>query len=98
MALQLNLADTNVGLPAPEAYARIAALSFDTMTGLVRVAVDIHASLAARVAGKNPIGGGTYEGIVGLDMPTLDADIPGIRSVIYTWLKTLPAFAGAIDV
>ena len=98
MALQLSLADTNVGVPAPEAYARIVAFQFNANTGEVTVAVDIHANDAARLAEKAPVAGGVYSGVVGTDMPSLDDEIPGVRSALYDWLKTLPVFAGALDV
>lgn len=98
MALQLNLADTNVGVPAPEAYARIVSLNFDVRMNLVHVAVDIYFDQAMREAGKSPVSGGVYTGTVGVDMPSLDDTIPGVRAALYAWLKTLPAFAGATDV
>lgn len=98
MALQLNMPDTNIGLAVPEAYARIISLSFNARTGAVQVYVDIYASGTARQSGKAPVGGGIYEGKVGVDFPSLDDTIPGIRAVVYAWLKTLPAFSGAIDV
>jgi hypothetical protein len=99
MALQLDLADTNVGVPAPTAYARIVGVSFNTTNGLVEIRVDIFASAAARQEGKNPVGGGVYIGTVGLNMPNLDDALPnGIRAVLYAWLKTLPDFQGALDV
>jgi hypothetical protein len=101
MALQLNLtADkTAVGLAAPEAYARIVQLSFDTRTGQVTLHVDIHADAAARNAAKAPVAGGVYRGITGIDMPNIDEALAlGVRSSLYTWLKTLPDFTGAVDV
>jgi len=100
MALQLNLtADkTAVGMAAPEAYARIVYLTFDTKTGRVQLSVDVHANQQAREDGKAPISGGVYTGVVGVDMPNIDDTIPGIRAALYDWLKTLPDFAGSIDV
>jgi hypothetical protein len=101
MALQLNLtADkTAVGLAAPEAYARIVHLAFDTKTGQVTLAVDVHADAASRAASKSPVTGGIYRGITGVDMPNIDEALAsGVRSSLYTWLKTLPDFAGAVDV
>jgi hypothetical protein len=65
MALTLALAETNVGLPAPEAYARIVAFSYDVLSNRVQVAVNVYANAAARLAGKAPIGGGVFEGTVG---------------------------------
>jgi hypothetical protein len=100
MALQLNLTSdkTAVGVACPAAYARIVQLQFDTKTGKVDVAVDIHADKASRDAGKSPVSGGVYSGVVGKDMPNLDDSIPGVRSALYAYLKTLPDFAGAVDV
>jgi hypothetical protein len=100
MALQLALTaeQNNVGVVAPEAYARIVQLTFDTKTGKVSVAVDVHYDLAARTAGKSSITGNVYSGVTGVDMANIDDTIAGVRSVLYTWLKTLPDFAGAIDV
>jgi hypothetical protein len=98
MALQLNLADTLIGLPAPEAYARISFLTFDTRTGEVVVHIETHATAAARTAGKTPVGMSTYRGKVGVDLPNLDDTISGVRAVIYAWLKSLPDFVGAVDV
>lgn len=98
MALKLNLTETNVGLPAPEAYAKIASLNYNARTGEVHVYVDIFASAEARTAEKNPIGGGVYKGTVGVNMPSLDSNIPGLRAAVYSWLKTLPAFTEAKDV
>ena len=101
MALQLNLtADkTAVGVAAAEAYARIVQLNFDTKTGKVTLSVDIHYDQAARAANKAPISGGVYSGHAGIDMPSIDVALAeGVRSTLYTWLKTQPDFAGAVDV
>lgn len=100
MALQLNLAadKTAVGVAAPEAYARIVQLLFNTKTGQVQVWVDVHATLQARTDNRSPIAGGVYGGVVGVDMPNIDDNIPGIRAALYTWLKTQPFFEGAVDV
>jgi hypothetical protein len=100
MALQIDLSaeKSNTGVAAPTAYARIVQLAFDTRTGQVSLAVDVHATQQTRTDGKSPVYGGIYSGIVGTDMPNLDDTIPGVRAVLYTWLKTLPDFAGAIDV
>lgn len=100
MALQLNLTDSDVGIAAAEAYARIVFLTYDTKTGRVQLSVDIYVDQAAREAGKNPISGGVYGGTVGVDMPSLDEALAtGVRAALYTWLKAaIPLFNGAIDV
>jgi hypothetical protein len=100
MALQLDLpsSKTTTGVAAPEAYARIVQFVYDARANRVTCYVDTHASQATREAGKSPVAGGAYAGIVGVDMPNLDASIAGVRTELYTWLKTLPDFAGATDV
>ena len=98
MALTLNLPETNVGLPAPEAYARIVAFQYDVLTNKVQVAVNVYANQAARLAGKAPIAGGVFDGVVGVDFPTLDTALEqGVRSALYSWLKTQPVFITATD-
>lgn len=98
MALTLALAETNVGLPATEAYARIVAFSYDVLSNRVQVAVNVYANQAARLSGKAPIGGGVFEGTVGVDFPTLDVALAqGVRNALYTWLKTQAAFVTATD-
>jgi hypothetical protein len=89
MAIQVNLTDTDVGLPAPKAYARVTGISCDFTNGQVHVSVNIFAnSAAAKDAEKNPVGGGLYKFKVS-DHET--------RDLIYKLLKTLPEFADAID-
>ena len=99
MALQMDLQETNIGVPAPQAYVRIVAYSYDAQSNNVQVAVNIYASEAARRAGKTPIGGGIYSGVVGVSFPSLDEPISsGVRGALYSWLKTQPAFLAAVDV
>ncbi len=99
MALQIALTETNVGMPAPEAYAKIAAFHYDAAANRLECFVNIYASVAARQAGKAPIDGGVFTGTPGSDsVPSLDGDTAGARAELYTWLKTLPKFAGATDV
>lgn len=99
MALQISLADCNVGIPCPQAYATIAHLSFDANSNVVQVAVNIYANQAAFAAGKTPVGGGVYSGAAGTDIPLLTQSLPnGVLGTLYTWLLTLPDFAGATQV
>jgi len=98
MALQIELNDSNVGIPALQAYARVSALHYDVASNRVDVYVDIFATESTRQAGKSPIDGGVFSGQPGVDMPVLDNTIPGLRAAVYAWLKTLPKFAGAVDV
>lgn len=97
MALQINLPDTNVGLPAPAAYARIVGVQVDVLRAKVHVAVNVYATRDARLAERNPVAGGVYEadfGPAGVDPDGSD----GLRTNAYSYLKSLPDFAGAQDV
>lgn len=108
MALQLNLPKekTTVKLAAPTAYARIVQVLYNADTGAIEVAINIYADAdaAARPApGRSPesapIGGGVIAGVVGQKgLPNIDDTMPGMRAVLYGWLKTLPEFAGSKDV
>ena len=101
MALQINLptAKTRVGVAAPQAYARINNLNYDTYSGTVELRVDAYFDNAARTARKSPVASFRFTGTVGKDLPSLDAALgAGVRGVLYTWLKTKPEFSGAIDV
>lgn len=93
MALVFALTETNVGVAAPQAYAKIVAFRSNYLQGNSEVAVDIFFDAAARTAGKSPVDGGVY-------VVPADAGIPAdpTRADLYAWLKTLPKFAGAVDV
>ena len=99
MALQINLPDTNVGLPAPEAYARIVGMNIDILGDKLQVAVNVYANKAARDTGKAPVGGGVFETkLSDAASPVLDENNAGIRAACYAWLKSQPTFAGSQDV
>jgi hypothetical protein len=53
---------------------------------------------AGTVLPESPNGrhGGGYRGI-SLTLPSLDEINDGVRNTLYTWLKTLPDYAGAVD-
>lgn len=101
MALQISLPKerTNVRLAAPAAYARIVQVLLDADTKRVKVAVNVYGNVdaAARPAPdqpplSSPVNGNVFEGNLG-------KEIAGYTlGELYTWLKTLPDFAGALDV
>jgi hypothetical protein len=95
MALQISLdSDTSPnGNASPSAYVRIVLFTFDIKTDMYFCVLEFHHNAAARQNGKNPIKGASYH-IDGAAIP----DTGGIRNNLYTYLKTLPEFAGAIDV
>lgn len=100
MALQLNLADSTVGLAAPSAYAKITGMIFDAPTNRIEVQVAIYASAEARHTEKAPMERKTIIGTVGYSPGCLDLETAlaeGWRAAIYAWLKTQPYFSGALD-
>lgn len=97
MALQINITDSRVGLPAPEAYARIVGVNIDIEKGEAHVAVHVFANRAAANANKAPIDGASFRAELG--PAGIDIDMPnGLRFNAYTFLKTLPAFSASQDV
>jgi hypothetical protein len=99
MALKLKLSDTDFGISAQAAYAKVTMFTFNAVMGWVEAQVAIYANAKARTDGKSPISVRNYRGVVGQDgLPDLDSDIKGVRAAIYTWLKTLPDFVDASDV
>lgn len=95
MALQVSLTaeQSGIGTAIPEAYARIVAIQYSVQDGKVLFAVEYHWNVAARQTPLRPIGGQTFS----VDNFDFAADV-AIKRALYDYLKTLPAFAGAIDV
>jgi hypothetical protein len=87
MALQLSLATSSVGIAFPTAYVRVTTVSGDK--NQANVMVEIYATEAARQAGARPIETRFHT----LPMP---ATMP-LYPTIYTALKALPEYAGAVD-
>lgn len=89
MALQINLSESNVGPAFSEAYARVN--FFRGTKDDLLVLVYFYADAAARLANKDPVSRKEYQ--------LVTEDLDGkFMSVIYTALKQLPDFDGAIDV
>lgn len=91
MALKLNLESSPIGVPVPEAYARITNL--DGHLGALLVLVEIHATADARqgrAQGVQPIERRRHE----VDPSTLSGPL---GQALYNHLKTLPEYAGAVD-
>jgi hypothetical protein len=90
MALKLNLASTQFGVPAPEAYARIT--NFYGTKDQIQVQVAIYYNESARHGTFSSVKENAhYIGIA--DLPT-DVDF---ITAIYTVLKTFSDYAGAED-
>jgi hypothetical protein len=89
MALQMALGDSAVGFNFPEAYARVSIFRGDKNTLLFNV--NWYADAAARAADKQTILEKEYQ----TETPALSGDLV---PALYEYLKTLPEFAGALDV
>ena len=87
MALQNDFVDDNKGLTIANAYVKIG--NFNGNKDNVRFDIEVFVNSQARLAGKQPIGLFMFE------IPYQDS--MSIAS-LYTYLKTLPEFANAIDV
>lgn len=87
MALQTTFASEQNGLVVNGAYSRVQ--RFHGTKDTVRLDVETFVSHQARLEGKQPIAFNNYE----TSLPTGD-----IMPALYNYLKTLPEFAGAIDV
>jgi hypothetical protein len=96
MAIQVDLKDVTMGGPAPTAYVRIN--SFYRIDNVLHVHLGIHASAEARSSSQQPIWAGDKLCTIPTDMAEYGDDMAGIFSKLYVWLKTLPEFAGAIDI
>jgi len=91
MALQINLASTQFGAPAPQAYARVT--NFFGNKDNIQVQVSVHFSKDARDSNLSPVREDQH--YIGL------ADLAGkgeLMTAIYTVLKTMSPYQGATDV
>lgn len=93
MALKMALSDSDIGAAFPEAYIRIA--TGRTVKDRASMQVDYYADEAARIAEKTLVQQRFYDvEIAALDIQA--GEHP--HAPYYRHLKTLPEFAGAIDV
>jgi hypothetical protein len=91
MALQLNLPQTQFGVPAPQAYARIT--NFFGNKENIQVQFSVHFSKDARDSNLSPVREDAH--YIGL------ADLAGkgeLMTAIYEVLKTMSQYQGATDV
>ena len=88
MALKLNLESTQFGVPAPQAYAKIT--NFYGNKDQIQVQVAVYFDQAARENNMNTV----LEHAHYIQMSDLTGDI---ISAIYSVLKTLPQYEGAVD-
>jgi hypothetical protein len=89
MALKLNLASTQFGVPAPQAYARIT--NFFGTKDQIQVQVAVYYNEAARQSNMATV----KENAHYIAIEDLDGDI---IPAIYEVLKTLSDYKNAVDV
>jgi len=88
MALILNLESTQFGVPAPQAYAKI--ISFHGNKDQIQAHIAVYFDQSARKNNMNTI----LEHAHYIPMSDLTGDI---IPAIYSVLKTLPQYEGAVD-
>jgi hypothetical protein len=87
MAIQFAIDESPVGIPCPTAYGKIRTFVGDR--DKVTITLDTYADAAARKANNQPVATGIY---VMQPVP-----LGGLFTAMYTFLKTLPIFSGALD-
>lgn len=95
MALQVSLSqeESGIGVQIPAAYARIVGIQWSVQDEKLFFGVEYHWDSAARKENLRPIGGQMFAA-EGFDF----SQDSGIKRMLYTYLKTLPAFKDAADV
>lgn len=89
MALQMTLQESDVGYSFAEAYAKVGVFRGDK--DITLFVVSWYANAAARLAGKKEVLQKEYSATT--------SELTGdFVPALYTYLKTLPEFAGALDV
>lgn len=94
MAIQVAYQDPGSRLNLPVAYVRVLAIHIDALAATIEVKLGIYPDAASRAAGGTPLL--TYSG-----WPPFSAITGGPIDIVaasYGFVKTLPVFAGAIDV
>lgn len=101
MALQQAYEDTSTGVSCPDGYYRVDAVCVRTKPADAQVLVGVYKDAQARQDGKTPVAvreyiasGDAYS--THFALAVLDGANPVKQA--YGYLKTLPAFAGALDV
>ena len=95
MALQKSIEYKNTGINVE--YHKAVNPNIDAITKGGNVRVDIYKDAAARAANKNPVSNKSYV-IPANTFSTLDLETQDARDLVYTYLKTLPEYNGAVDV
>lgn len=95
MALQKSIEYKGTGIIIE--YHKVVNPKIDAITKGGSVRVEIYKDVAARIANKNPVSNKQYV-IPDNTFSTLDLETQDARDLVYTYLKTLPEYIGAIDI
>lgn len=94
MAIQVAYTDGATKISVPTAYVRILSINIDAVAQTITVTLGIYASASARQAGGTPL-------VMYWAWPPFSSIMNGpvdIPVAAYNYVKTLPVFAGAVDV
>lgn len=95
MALRKGIASP-YGPDATNAYWTVRSVGEDYDREEITIAVIVHMRKADRNAGKAPLASMSFT-LAGDDYAAFGALTGGMRGKAYTWLKTRPELAGAVD-
>ena len=90
MALSLSLPETNIGIPLADTYARIKLLQCNNTDCFIHVSH--YANADARQADATPV----YDATLVARFEELQPGADPL-AIAYTWLKTQPEYADAVD-
>lgn len=95
MALQKSIEYKGTGINIE--YHKVVNPKIDAITKGGSVRIDIYKDAAARNANKNLVSNKNY--VIPINtFSTLDLETQDARDLVYTYLKTLPEYNGAVDV
>ena len=94
MALQKSIEFKGTGINIE--YHKAVNPKIDAITKGGSVRVDVYKDASARAANKNPVSNKSY--VIPINtFSTLDLETQDARDLVYTYLKTLPEYQGALD-
>ena len=96
MALRKGI-ESPYGPDATSVYWTVRSVAEDYDREEISIAVLVHVDKASRNAGKEPLAVMGFN-LTGQDYADFKALTGGMRQSAYTWLKTRPELAGAVDV
>ena len=96
MALQKSIEYKGTGINIEYHKICESSIHIDPITKGGRAKVNVYKDAASRLANKNPVSNKQYT-IPANTFSTLDLETQDARDLVYTYLKTLPEYQGALD-